>query len=65
MYHGYCKNCFAPAVDEARTMGNGHSVNHLTILLLVGDDYETGYVSKLLLIVILNYVAFATFKLGL
>ena len=25
-------------------MGNGHSVYHLTLVLLVGDDYETGFV---------------------
>ena len=30
------------------TMGNGHSVFHLTMVLLVGDDYDTGFV--------LNYV---------
>ena len=33
---------------RTRTMGNGHSVYHLSIVLLVGDDYETGFV--------LNYV---------
>ena len=33
---------------RTRTMGNGHSVYHLTLVLLVGDDYETGFV--------LNYV---------
>ena len=33
---------------RTRTMGNGHSVYHLTLVLLVGDDFETGY--------ILNYV---------
>ena len=29
---------------RTRTMGNGHSVYHLTLVLLVGDDYEIGYV---------------------
>ena len=33
---------------RTRTMGNGNSVYYLTLVLLVGDDYETGYV--------LNYV---------
>jgi len=33
---------------RTRTMGNGHSVFHLTFVLLVGDDYDTGFV--------LNYV---------
>ena len=33
---------------RTRTMGNGHSVYHLTLVLLVGDDYETSFV--------LNYV---------
>jgi len=33
---------------RTRTMGNGHSIYHLTLVLLVGDDYETGFV--------LNYV---------
>jgi hypothetical protein len=33
---------------RTRTMGNGHSVYHLTLELLDGDDYETGFV--------LNYV---------
>ena len=27
-----------------KTMGNGHSIFHRTLVLLVGDDYETGYV---------------------
>ena len=27
---------------RTRTMGNGHSVFHLTFVLLVGDDYDTG-----------------------
>ena len=29
---------------RTRTMGNGHSVYHLTFVLLVGDDYGTGFV---------------------
>ena len=29
---------------RTRTMGNGHSVYHLTLVLLVGDDYGTGFV---------------------
>ena len=33
---------------RTRTMGNGHSMYHLTLVLLVGHDYETGFV--------LNYV---------
>ena len=33
---------------RTRTMGNGHSIYHLTLVLLVGDDYEIGFV--------LNYV---------
>ena len=33
---------------RTRTMGNVHSIYHLTLVLLVGDDYETGFV--------LNYV---------
>ena len=33
---------------RTRTMGNGHFVFHLTFVLLVGDDYDTGFV--------LNYV---------
>ena len=33
---------------RTRTMGNGHSVFHLTFVLLVRDDYDTGFV--------LNYV---------
>ena len=33
---------------RTRTMGNGHVVYHLMLVLLVGNDYETGFV--------LNYV---------
>ena len=33
---------------RTRTMGNGHSVFLLIFMLLVGDDYDTGFV--------LNYV---------
>ena len=33
---------------RTRTMGNGHSIFHLTLVLLVGDDYDIGFV--------LNYV---------
>ena len=29
---------------RTRTMGNVHSVYHLPLVLLVGDDYETGFV---------------------
>ena len=28
---------------RTRTMGNGNSVYYLTLVLLVGDDYETGF----------------------
>ena len=31
---------------RTRIMGNGHSVYHLTVVFLVGDDYETGFVLK-------------------
>ena len=44
MYHDYCKNCFAPIVDEELDHGHGHSVFHLTLMLVVGDDYETSFV---------------------
>ena len=46
-------------------MGNGHFVYHLTLVLLVGDDYETGFCIKLCVMSMLNYFASATFKLGL
>ena len=49
---------------RTRAMGNGHSVYHLTLVLLVGDDYETGVVLNCVMLRS-NYFASATFKLGL
>ena len=40
-------------------MGNGHSVYHLTLVLLVGDDYEKWLCIKLRVMLMLNYFASA------
>ena len=41
---------------------HGHSIFHLTLMLLVGDDYETSFVLNCVMLM-LNYFASATLNL--